>query len=49
MFRRHFHNTKRKREGFEFGFGRGQERFGDPQGRERFLKLPKSLNRKIMI
>lgn len=38
MFRRHFHNTKRKREGFEFGFGRGQERFGGPQGRERFFK-----------
>ncbi len=38
MFRRHFHNTKRKREGFEFGFGRGQEIFGGPQGRERFFK-----------
>lgn len=38
MFRRHFHNTKRKREGFEFGFSRGQERFGGPQGRERFFK-----------
>lgn len=38
MFRRHFHNTKRNCERFEFGFGRGQERFGDPQGRERFLK-----------
>lgn len=46
MFRRHFHNTKRNREGFEFGFGRGQERFGGPQGRERFFKIAQIIKQK---